>query len=530
MPALPLQELPIGIQDFDKLREKNCLYVDKTELLYQLITTGSSYFLSRPRRFGKSLMISTLEMIFKARKELFENTWILTDPKATNYDWKEYPVIRIDMGEISKKSEGNLEQALLKTVLNIASQYQIVLPEPLIDSASALSSLIQGLVTAKKTRVAVLIDEYDKPILDNILDEKKAEEIREVLRYFYTIFKSQDGNLQFLMLTGVTKFSKVSIFSGLNHPEDLTLSDAVSGLLGYTQAELEYTFMPWIERLATELGTSVEAQLEKIKLWYNGYRFSGKGIPVYNPFSVLLLLKQQRYKTHWFETGSPTFLMKLLKSETFKIERLNELIVSDEALNMSDISQIELVALLYQTGYLTIKSYDQEYRAYTLDYPNLEVKIAFSDTLLNTFSSVPSAESTDLFIDMNQALRAGNYMLFFEVLKSFIASIPYTQFVKMKERDFQTVLFLIFTLLGYRMSLEVHTSRRRLDAVLELPDGFCIFEYKVNQSAEVALAQIKEKQYFQPYLHRNKKIHLFGINFSSEERNINQWIHEEWKD
>ncbi len=393
MPALPLQELPIGIQDFEVLRQGNYVYVDKTELLYQLIKTGKSYFLSRPRRFGKSLMISTLEMIFKARKDLFENTWILSDPKAANYDWKEYPVIRMDMGKMDSKTPEAFEASLIERVLGIANEYQIQLKTPFIGPADAIDQLITALAALKKARVAVLIDEYDKPILDNILDEKKAEEIREVLRYFYTIFKSQDGNLHFLMLTGVTKFSKVSIFSGLNHPEDLTLSDAVSGLLGYTQAELEHTFMPWIERLARELETSVEAQLEKIKLWYNGYRFSGKGIPVYNPFSVLLLLKQQRYKPHWFETGSPTFLMKLLKSETFKIERLNELMVSDEALNMSDISHLEFVALLYQTGYLTIKSYDQEYLAYTLDYPNLEVKIAFSGALLTTFSNIPSAES-----------------------------------------------------------------------------------------------------------------------------------------
>ncbi len=528
MQDLKPQDLPIGIQDFETLRVGNYVYVDKTEHLHRLITTGKSYFLSRPRRFGKSLMISTLEMIFKSRKDLFENTWILNSPKAQSYNWKEYPVIRLDMGEISKNSNGDLKQALLKEVLRIAKEYEVILPEPLIDASSALSSLIQGLVKLKNTKVAVLIDEYDKPILDNILDIEKAEEIREVLRSFYGIFKSQDGNLQFLMLTGVTKFSKVSIFSGLNHPEDLTFSKDNSGLLGYTQEELEKTFMPWIKNLALELETPVEEQLEQIKIWYNGYQFAAKGVSVYNPFSVLLLLKQRHYKAHWFETGTPSFLMKLLKAETFKVENLNQLQVTDDELDKSDISKMSLLSLLYQTGYLTIKSYDRKLMAYALDYPNLEVKTAFTNSLLDEFADAPGGQQVSLYKDMMQAIDSGDYENLFEALKIFLASIPYPHSSKMSEHDFQTVLFLIFTLMGYRMGLEVHTNRNRLDATLEFKDQILIFEYKVNQTAEKAMEQIKNKKYFQPYLNLNKKIHLFGINFSMEERNIDSWMHEEW--
>jgi len=522
----PLQNLPIGIQDFEKLREGRFLYIDKTQHLYRLITTGTAYFLSRPRRFGKSLMISTLECIFKARKDLFKNTWILNSPEAASYDWKEYPIIRLDMGEISRSSKENLEEGLLKKVLSIASEYGVTLPEPLIDPASALSSLIEGLVKLKNLRVVVLIDEYDKPILDNILDLKKADEIREVLRSFYTIFKSQDGNIHFLMLTGVTKFTKVSIFSGLNNPEDLTLTDVNSDLVGYTQTELENNFMPSIKNLAQHLSTPIQAQLDKIKSWYNGYQFSANGTPVYNPFSVLLLLRQEAYQAHWFSTGTPTFLMGLLKSERFNLADLNRLQVDADGLSMSDITKMELVALLYQTGYLTITGYNQEYRIYELNYPNLEVKTAFTSNLLSTFSETASSVQAGLLLDMNQALRAGDYEFFFEVLKTFISKIPYTQFSKMSERDFQTILFLIFTLLGYRMGLEVYTSRGRLDAVLEYKDQIFIFEYKVNQTAQSALDQIKSKKYFQPYLNQNKKINLIGINFSIPEKNIDQWIHE----
>ena len=529
MPDLILQDLPIGIQDFETLRVGNYVYVDKTQHFYRLITTGKSYFISRPRRFGKSLMISTLEMIFKGRKDLFKNTWILECPKAANYEWKEYPIIRLDMGKLSRDNIEDFKMALSQKVLEIAAEYQVNLKEPLIDAQDALDKLIRALVVAKKEKVAVLIDEYDKPILDNILDLKLADEIRKILRGFYGVFKSEDGNLKFLILTGVTKFSKVSVFSGLNNPDDLTMTDMNSDLLGYTQEELEKTFMLWIKKLAIKLNTSVLEQLEQIKLWYNGYCFSAEGTRVYNPFSVLLLLQHQHYKAHWFETGSPTFLMNLLKAGSFNIARLNELKVTDDDLNMSDIFKMELVALLYQTGYLTIKSYDRAFRVYDLGYPNLEVKTAFTSTLLTTFSETPSSEQTGLFLDMNQAIKSGEYEFFFEALKSFIASIPYTQFIQMKERDFQTVLFLIFTLLGYRMGLEVYTSRGRLDAVLELPDQILIFEYKVNQSAQDAMDQIKNKKYFQPYLCKNKKIHLFGINFSIQEKNINEWIHEEFK-
>jgi len=525
----PLQNLPIGIQSFPIFREDGYLYVDKTQHLFRLMTTGKSYFLSRPRRFGKSLMISTLECIFKGRKELFENTWILNSPEAASYNWKEYPVIRLDMGEISRSSKDNLEGGLLKKLLSIACDYGVTLPEPLIDSASALSSLIEGLVKLKNLRVAILVDEYDKPILDNILDLKKADEIREVLRTFYTIFKSQDENIHFLMLTGVTKFTKVSIFSGLNNPDDLTLTDMNSDLLGYTQAELENNFMPFIKNLAIKLESNVQEQLEQIKTWYNGYCFSAEGTPVYNPFSVLKLFQHGSYQAHWFEAGTPTFLMHLLKTEQFNLAKLNQLQVGADALSMSDINKMELVALLYQTGYLTITGYDREYRMYDLNYPNLEVKTAFTSNLLSTFSETDISDQGGLFLDMNRSLKAENYSLFFESLKSFIAGIPYAQFVKMAERDFQTVLFLIFTLLGYRMGLEVYTSRGRLDAVLETKDQIFIFEYKVDQSAKKAMKQIKDKKYFQPYLNLNKKINLIGMNFSTKVKNINQWIHEELK-
>lgn len=525
----PMQYLPIGIQDFEKLRQGNFLYVDKTKHLYRLIKTGRSYFLSRPRRFGKSLTISTLEYIFKARKDLFENTWILNSPETASYDWKEYPVIRLDMGEISRSSKENLEQGLLKKLLSIASDYRVCLPEPLIDPASALSSLIEGLVKLKNLRVVVLIDEYDKPILDNILDLKKADEIREVLRSFYTIFKSQDGNIHFLMLTGVTKFTKVSIFSGLNSPNDLTLTDANSDLVGYTQEELETSFMPRIKKLAKKFNTSVQEQLGQIKTWYNGYQFSAEGLSVYNPFSVLSLLENEAYEAYWFATGTPTFLMELLKKEQFNLAELNQLQVGAEALSMSDINKMELVALLYQTGYLTITGYNREYRVYDLHYPNLEVKTAFTSNLLMTFSGRESSAQGKIFMQLNKSLMAGDYELFFESLKIFIAGIPYTQFAKMTERDFQTVLFLIFTLLGYRMNLEVYTNFGRLDAILETKDQIFIFEYKINQTAQAALDQIKSKKYFQPYLNFNKKINLIGINFSIPEKNIDQWIHEEFK-
>lgn len=509
-------KLPIGIEDFPKLREGGYIYVDKTAYLHQLITEGVFYFLSRPRRFGKSLTISTLECIFKGKKHLFKETWI----DKADYDWPVHPVIRIDMPRAERTSTEALNDSLIELLFNIARAYEINLTTS-GNAATVLGRLIAGLAE-KHARVVVLIDEYDKPILDNIEDIELAKQMRDVLRQFYTILKAQDGNLRFVMLTGVTKFSGVSVFSGLNNLDDLTMTGMVSTMLGYTQAELEQYFAPWIARLAENHQRTVGEELVQIQHWYNGYQFSEQPQSVYNPFSMMLLFKHQIYKPHWFRTGTPTFLVDLIEKRQFAMDEIEQLEVSALELESHDIEDIGLVALLYQTGYLTIKHYDQAFQSYFLGYPNYEVKSSLAAVMLARISGVAQPQQTRALHNMMRALREQDYEEMFNRLQGFLAALPY-QLHQPTEKYYQTIFYLIFQLLGFRMQVETATNIGRIDALLELEDRVLIFEFKLDKSAEVALQQIHERRYYQPYQHQGKLIHLFGVNFSTEARNIVEW-------
>ncbi len=514
----PQLKLPIGIQDFAKLRNNGSLYVDKTQLLHSLLQDGSVYFLSRPRRFGKSLLISTLEAIFKAERHLFKDTWI----DRSDYTWPVHPVIRIDMSELpTKETPDAFRRALLHLLGRIARDHQVMLPDMTMGIGVCLKELIL-LLNAKYTKVVVLVDEYDKPILDNINDVAMAETMRDILRQFYTILKAQDGNLRFVLLTGVTKFSRVSVFSGLNNLQDLTMTDKYATLCGYTQSELEQAFAPWITSLAEHHQRSVPDELAMIKHWYNGYRFSVSGERVYNPFSTLLLFEHQRYRPHWFVTGTPKFLIDLIEKAKFSPDALEDLEVGDSALESHDVNQMSLPALLYQTGYLTIGHYDPETRLYRLAYPNFEVRESFTESLFAQLCNAPEQEQSQLVGQMIAALKKMDYEGVFEVLKSFFASIPY-QLHQATEKYYHSLFYLIMHLVGYRVNAEVSTHRGRIDAVLVLKDRVLIFEFKLNQSADVALQQIHDKHYAQAYQQSGKPVILFGVNFDTTARNIVEW-------
>lgn len=516
----PLLKLPIGIQDFPTIRTEGYVYVDKTEYLYNLITGGKVYFLSRPRRFGKSLLISTLEAIFKNKRPLFNDTWIDT----SGYIWTEYPVIRIDMSKADRTSPVKFDESMIDLLEQTASNYNVVINSDKKNAAMVLNFLIDALASNGK-KVVVLIDEYDKPILDNLADMKLATVMRDVLRQFYTILKAQDGNLRFVLLTGVTKFSRVSIFSGLNNLEDLTMTDTSAAMLGYTEEELVKVFSPWIEKLAKKRNVAFNEELEKIRHWYNGYQFSPAGTRVYNPFSTLLLFKHQEYKAHWFVTGTPTFLIDLIETNNFNPEDLEHLEVSDSDFENHDVASMGLVALLYQTGYLTIKQYDAELRLYKLSYPNFEVQESFIKTLFERLSRAPAIDQMRFLGDMAHSIRAGDYEKMFSALKIFYAAIPY-ELHRATENHYQTIFYLIFHLVGYRVNAEVSTNFGRMDAILELKDRVLIFEFKLNQSAKIALQQIHDKQYYQSYQLLGKTIILFGVNLDTEKRNISEWKSE----
>lgn len=508
-------KLPIGIQDLEKIIVNGYTYVDKTQLIYQLVKRFDPYFISRPRRFGKSLLISTLHALFSGRKELFENLWI----GQSDWSWPIHPIIRLDMSTINNGNPEMLELDLIRALNDIASQYNVVLHG--VTPGNYLENLIKQLSAIQK--VVVLIDEYDKPLIDNIDDLEIAKKNREVLRKFYAILKSQDEHLRFMFLTGVTNFSKVSVFSGLNNLNDLTMHNDFSTLLGYTREELERYFAKDIANLAQGKGYSVDECYAQIKEWYNGYQFSDQGGLVFNPFSVLRLLQGQKFASHWFETGTPTFLIKLVQKREFDLINLEQYEIMAEDFSTFEIEELPTIPLLYQTGYLTIKTFDSAINTYRLGYPNREVSQSFSTSILRYFATSKANAADHLSsIYRNISSTSWDYTQFFTIFSELLALMPYDLYLK-NEKHYQSLFYLIIKLAGLSVSAEVHTQRGRVDAAIEMNDKIVIFEFKLDETAEIAIEQIKQKKYYQIYNDRNVPIYLVGINFSSQLRTMDDW-------
>lgn len=513
-----MQTLPIGIHTFARIRQENWLYVDKTQYIYDLITGGSVYFLSRPRRFGKSLLISTLQAIFEGKRELFEGLWLT---QQTDYAFEPYHVLQIDMSKIRAENSDQLTQALLFQIDSWAERFGINLKNT--NYSGRFGELIQKLSQDKK--VVILIDEYDKPILDH-LTKPTRDEIKETLKGFYTTIKASDPYLRFVLLTGVTKFSKISVFSGLNNLQDITMHPRYAEMLGITQMELETYFTDRLAALAEEVGLSYKETLDKVRYWYNGYRFSAQAVYVYNPFSVLLLLEQLEFKFHWFETGTPTFLLELMKNNPQSWRQIPDTKwVSERSFSSYEVERLQSLPLLFQSGYLTIRDISDEYeeRLYLLDYPNFEVKKAFLSEVLAHFSDISEEES--YILRLTQLFKQGDIEGVLEELKVFFANVPYDLHLK-NEKYYQSIFFAIFQLLGFNIEVEIKTNRGRIDVVVELPEAVYLFEFKLFGSKEEALAQIKAQQYFQKYQRKNKSITLIGVEFDKAERNIGDWLIE----
>jgi len=512
-----MKPLPIGIQTFADLIEGGFLYVDKTAYIADLVSTAKGvYFLSRPRRFGKSLLLTTLKALFLGKRHLFKGLAI----DSLDYDWAERPVIHIDMSLKRATTPDEFRTFLSNRVDDIAGEYGVKLERPAYDDRFA--ELIRRL--SAKGKVVVLVDEYDKPILDNILDVEKAAEMREVLKGFYTVIKACDEYLRFVFLTGVSKFSRVSVFSGLNNLADITMNDRYADMLGYTEAELESEFAEQIGELATACDIDRSGTLERIREWYNGYQFSPNGARVYNPFSTLLLFRGLRFAPYWFETGTPTFLVEMIRERGYDVPGLDELVVTEDVFSTFEIERLEIEPLLFQTGYLTIRGYE-EGGVFTLGYPNLEVRQAFTANLLKFHSGLSGALSGSRLLALIKALREVDMPQFFESMRCFFADIPYDIQVK-REQYYQTIFYLIFSLMGIRIQAEVRTNRGRVDAVAETDNDVFIFEFKLDGSAEDALAQIREKGYIEKYADTTKTVHLIGVAFDHAERNIGDWVAE----
>lgn len=513
-----LKPLPIGIQTFRDIIDGGFLYIDKTRYIYELIRYSKGvYFLSRPRRFGKSLLISTLDEIFSGDRERFKGLWLYN----SDYQWQTHPVIRIDFSRLSVKTAEELESALDYFLEDIALQYGLSLRG--FNYLSRFDNLIMQL--GRDKQVVILIDEYDKPIIDHLDNLDEAKRIREVLKAFYTVIKSQDQYIRFVFLTGISKFSRVGIFSGLNNLSDLSLLAEYSTLLGLTEAEISTHLQDYINAFAEQQKITNKEMQQQIRYWYNGFCFAADSEPVYNPFSTFRLLKERHFFNYWFETGTPTFLINMLKQRQYDLTQLEHLELKESAFSTYDLENLALIPLLFQTGYLTIKGYDPAKRLYQLSYPNYEVEEAFLDYLLSSYSQIDRGVSGQPLWQLTEALQNNDLETFFKVLRVFFANIPYDIQLS-HEKYYQTVFYLIFALIGLQIDAEKRTQRGRIDTVVELPDRVYLFEFKLDQSAEAALAQIHQKNYAEGYLNQARTVHLVGVNFDSRQRIVSDWVLE----
>ena len=514
-----VMKYPIGIQQFEKLREEDWIYVDKTEHIYNLVQGGTCYFLSRPRRFGKSMLLSTLEAYFQGKKHLFKGLAI----EHLETEWAEHAVLHIDL---NAKPFQKVED--LYDLLND----QLTIYEKMYDSVAVDKSpegRLRQLIRAAKQKigrnVVVLVDEYDKPMLQAIGNEELQTEFRNALKAFYGVLKSADGDLRFAMLTGVTKFSKVSVFSDLNNLNDISMDDRYNEICGISQQELHDVFDEEIGKLAIANDQSKEEAYETLRQRYDGYHFCPNAQGMYNPFSVLLALQKREYGSFWFSTGTPTYLVQLMKEADLNPSALSGYEASASELDSIQISVDNPIAVLYQSGYLTIKGYDSRFKVYTLDYPNDEVKEGFVNFLLPYYTYSKSVSHATVIGQFVKSMERGDAEQFMELLQSFMAGIPY-ELVRNLEVHFQNMIYIIIKLMGLYVQAEYRTSRGRIDLLVGTDKYIYIVELKLDGSAEEALAQINEKDYALPFTADGRKVIKIGANITSATRNIERWVVE----
>jgi hypothetical protein len=513
------RELPVGIQDFEKLRTSGCLYVDKTQYIYQLTRKPRPYFLGRPRRFGKSLLLSTFKAFFLGKKELFEGLVIAELEK----EWIEYPVFHLDMSGETFTNIDLLYAALDTNLRELEAQWGC--DERETTPSSRLTGLIRRAYDKTGRSVVVLIDEYDKPLINTLENKELNDDIRDVLRGFYGTLKRSDAYLRFVFLTGVTKFSKVSVFSDLNHLTDISLNADYAAICGISETELA-NFEPEINNLSAKLGKTYEETLDELKKRYNGYHFSENMEGIYNPYSLLRTFVEGRLRDYWFETGTPTFLVKILKNIDFDMKSLEKNItIPARAIFEYKYEINNPIPLLYQSGYLTIKNYNAQYDNYTLGFPNEEVKYGFMYELLPVL--MPKTDIlTEFFVGkFIDDLQAGNIESFMTRLKAFFAGIPYKLNNK-TEKHYQTVFYVLLKLMGQFVEVEQESAAGRADAVITTDGAVYVFEFKLtgNATAEDALKQIDDRGYLIPFTAGNKQLVKVGAEFSTKVRGVKRWI------
>lgn len=515
-----MAKYPIGIQTFEKLRNEDYLYIDKTQLIESLVNGGCYYFLSRPRRFGKSLLISTLQSYFQGKRELFKGLHIDRD----DVEWVERPVFKLDLNSAKYQDVDALEAVLRDQLDKWEAEYGVGTKEKTLTQRFA--GVLQCAHEKTGHRVAILVDEYDKPMLQAIGNPSLTDDFRNILKAFYGVMKGSDEHIKFAFLTGVTKFSKVSIFSDLNNIEDITLVDEYSTICGVTEEEIHSALDNEVATLAEKNNINKEECYKKLKEWYDGYHFTSDiDLPgVYNPFSLLNTLKKGKFQDYWFQTGTPTFLLKVLRNCHYRLDNITKDAVTADLLGEVNSLEHTPLPLLYQSGYLTLSDYNEEFQEYTLDFPNEEVRIGFYRYLINNYiydkeRSIKSPFYIGAFIN---DIRDGNAEQFMQRLNTFLADGDY-QIAGDMELYFQNVMAIVFKMFGFYVQVERHTSNGRMDIVMLTNDYIYIIELKLDGTVDEALLQIEEKQYAAPFAMDKRTIIKIGATFGSESRKMDEW-------
>lgn len=512
------RKLPIGIQSFEKLRTGGYLYVDKTELVYRLAKAGVPCFLSRPRRFGKSLLLSTLEAYFLGKKDLFKGLAI----ERLEQDWLVYPVMHLSLNAEKYDSNERLANLLESQLEAWEAEYGVT--EINRSYSIRFMTVIRRAYEQTGRRVVVLVDEYDKPMLRSFDNPELQRDFRETLMAFYTVLKDADAYLQLVFITGVTKFAQMGIFSNLNQLQDISLHPAYTTLCGMTRAEIEAVFAPELQSLARGNGLTYEEAMDKLGRQYDGYHFNYRNWEgMFNPFSVLNTFSTGLFENAWFASDTPTFLAEMLRKTDFDLRDLDGIEVSSASLSDDRADIHNPVPMIYQSGYLTIKKYDPQFGLYTLGFPNEEVKYGFLNFVAPFYTPVASTDTAFYIGKFVRELTSGDVEAFLERLRCFFADFPYELNTK-TERHYQVVFYLVFKLMGQFTEAEVRSAWGRADAVVKTADYTYVFEFKLDGSAEAALQQIEEKGYSFPYGADGRKLVKVGVSFDAEQRNLGEWL------
>ena len=507
---------PIGIQDFVKIRKDGYVYVDKTDLVFKMAQKGGYYFLSRPRRFGKSLLVSTMEAYFSGKKELFDGLAIADLEK----DWIQYPVLRFDLTGQSYMKPTDLDDTLNAQLIGLEKRYGIA--ERAETVASRFRLLIESAFEQTGRPVVVLIDEYDKPLVDNLGDEQLTDSFRKQLQGFYSVMKAKDACIKFGFLTGVTKIGKLSVFSGLNNLKDISMDARYTDICGIFEKDLKKYFSESVKELAQANDLTVKETYNQLAEMYDGYHFCEDSVGVYNPFSLLNTFDSLKFKEYWFETGTPTFLVKVMQETDYDVRSLSDQEIDAPSLMDVDTVYHNPVPLLYQAGYLTIKGYEPDLGLYHLGFPNREVKHGFLNFLSRYYTPSRTDSGVMLVARMLKDIRSGNAEGFMQRLEALFSKTSY-QIQGDSEKDFQYAMYIILELMGKYVEVEKATSNGRIDVLLQTREYIYIIEIKINDTVEAALQQIEEKAYARRFADDKRKIFKIGVRFSTENRCIDSW-------